>query len=308
MNKVAGLVQPWVGVFCFSLLFTTALDGLFWVAVFACVIGIPSTVLMCVYTRERTHFVAHKAKERPNFVKAFWQIGKNRQFLKIAGLYCLIGLTNGLFQQVGFFLNVYWIMGSALSGAKLGAWIAMVAWGLGLLSLPVINWGCRKFQKHRMLQFAIIWMAIGAALKWWAMNPAHPEYQFILPFFWSIGIGSIYTILPTLMADVTDMDELEHGVRREGMFGAVMAFIMKGIGTFTPILAGVVLVMSGFDPSMEYEQEASTILNMRLMYSFIPAGMLAGALLLLWKYPLTKEKVAEIKEELRIRHEAEEGE
>ena len=36
--------------------------------------------------------------------------------------------------------------------------------------------------------------------------------------------------------------------------------------------------------------------------------MLAGALLLLWKYPLTKEKVAEIKEELRIRHEAEEGE
>ncbi|MGC9450223.1 MAG: MFS transporter [Oceanipulchritudo sp.] len=308
MNKIAGLVQPWIPVLCFSLLFATALDGLFWVAIVACAIGIPSTVLMCMYTKERTHFTAHKAKDRPSFIKSMWQIGKNPEFLKIAGLYCFIGLTNGLFQQLGFFLNVYWVMGSALSGAKLGAWVAMVAWGLGFLSLPVINWGCRKFQKHRMLQFAIIWMAIGTAMKWWAMNPEHPEYQFVLPFFFSIGIGSIYTILPTLMADVTDMDELAHGVRREGMFGAVMAFIMKGIGTFTPILAGAVLVMSGFDPALEYEQEASTIFRMRLMYSFIPAGMLLFALLLLWKYPLTSQKVAEIKEQLRLRHEADEEE
>jgi glycoside/pentoside/hexuronide:cation symporter, GPH family len=258
-----------------------------------------------MYTRERTHFVAHKARDRPSFLKSMWQIGRNPEFLKIAGLYCFIGLTNGLFQQLGFFLNVYWVMGSALSGAKLGAWVAMLAWGLGFLSLPLINWGCRKFQKHRMLQFAIVWMAIGTAMKWWAMNPDHPEYQFILPFFFSIGIGSIYTILPTLMADVTDMDELAHGQRREGMFGAVMAFIMKGIGTFTPILAGAVLVMSGFDPALEYEQEAATIFRMRVMYSFIPAGMLLCSLVLLWKYPLTSQKVAQIKEQLRLRREAE---
>lgn len=305
MNKIAGLIQPWIPVFCFSLLFTNALSGLFWVAVFACVIGIPSTVLMCVYTRERTHFTAHKAKDRPSFLKSMWQIGKNPQFLKIAGLYCFIGLTNGLFQQVGFFLNVYWVMGSALAGAKLGAGVAMLAWAIGFLTLPVINWGCRKFQKHRMLQFSIVWMSIGTAMKWWAMNPEHPEYQFILPFFFSVGIGSIYTILPTLMADVTDLDELNHGQRREGMFGAVMAFIMKSIGTFTPILAGAILVIAGFDPSLEYEQEASTIFNMRLMYSFVPATMLLGCLFLLYRYPLTSSKVSEIKEELRLRHEEE---
>jgi GPH family glycoside/pentoside/hexuronide:cation symporter len=301
MNKIAGLVQPWIPVFCFSLFFATALDGLFWTAVAACLIGIPSTVLMCRYTRERTRFTAHKAGDRPGFLKSFWQIGRNPQFLRIAGLYCFIGLTNGIFQQVGFFLNVYWVMGSALSGAKLGAWVAMVAWGLGLLSLPLISWGCRRFQKHRMLQIAIVWMSIGAAIKWWVMNPAHPEYQFILPFFWSIGIGSIYTILPTLMADVTDQDELEYGVRREGMFGAVMAFIMKGIGTFTPVLAGIVLVMAGFDPALEYEQDPSTILRMRILYSFIPAAMLFCAIFLLWRYPLSADRVADIKEQIRQR-------
>ena len=303
MNKVAGLIQPWIPVFCFSLLFATAIDGLFWVALGACIIGIPSTVLMCWYVKERTQATVKKKGERQGIFRSMWQVGNNGDFLRILGLQVLVGLSNGVFQQIGFFLNVYWVMGSALSGAVLGAWVSMLAWVLGLFSLPLINWGCRRFQKHRVLIFAIIWMAIGTALKWWCMNPDHPEYQFILPFFFSIGIGSVYTVLPTMMADVTDVDELKHGVRREGMFGAVMAFLQKTTGTFTPILAGAVLVMAGFDPALEYEQTPETIFRMRLLYSFVPAGMLLFALLLLWRYPLNAERVRTIKEELHRRHE-----
>lgn len=306
MNKIAGLLQPWVPVFCFSLLFTTALSGLVWVAVVACAIGIPSTILMCWFVKERTEISTVK-KRQAGLFRSMWEVMNSRDFLKIFALYWFIGLTNGMFQQIGFFLNVYWVMGSALSGAKLGAWVSMLAWGLGLISLPLINWGCHKFQKHRVLQFAIIWMSIGTALNWWCMDPNHPEYQFILPFFFSIGIGSVFTVLPTMMADVTDVDELKHGLRREGMFGAVMAFLMKMIGTFTPILAGAVLVIAGFDPTMEYEQNPDTILRMRLMYSFVPAGMLLLSLIILWRYPLTRERVETIKDELHRRHEKEEA-
>jgi len=302
MDKLAGLAAPWVPVFCFSLLFTTAPQGLFWVALGACVIGIPSTVLMCMYVRERT-WVPVDRKAKAGLLRSMWQVGSNADFLRIFGLFMMIGLTNGVFQQLGFFLNVYWVMGSALSGATLGAWVAMVAWVLGFLTLPLVNWGCRKFQKHRVLQVAIVWMAIGTAIKWWAMNPEHPEYQFILPFFFSVGISMVYTVLPTMMADVTDVDELRHGVRREGMFGAVMAFLMKFMYTLTPLLAGAVLVVSGFDPSLEYRQAPETIWWMRILYSFVPAGMLLFALLLLWKYPLTRARVDAVKAELAERHE-----
>ena len=307
MNKVAGLIQPWVPVFCFSLLFTTALKGLFWVAVIASIIGIPSTIIMCWFVKERTEISTTK-KPQEKFFRSMWQVMHNRHFFKIFLLYWFLGLTNGIFIQVGFFLNVYWVMGSALSGAKLGAGVGMLAWGLGLINLPLINWGCRRFQKHKVLRFAIIWMSIGTALKWWCMNPEHPEYQFILPFFFSVGISSVYTVLPTMMADVTDVDELNHGLRREGMFGAVMAFLMKMIGTFTPIIAGIVLVAAGLDPALEYEQAPETILRMRLMYSFIPAGMLLFALAILWRYPLTRERVMEIKDKLHHRHEVEDAE
>jgi len=305
LNKITGVFAPWVPVFCFSLIFTNSLQGLFWVAVAACVIGAPCTVIMCWFTRERTHLNAAKQKAKSNPFRAMWEIGKNPDFLRIFFLYTFIGLVNGLFAQVGFFLNVYWVMGSALSGATLGAWISMVAFGLGFLSLPAINWACRKFQKHRVLQAAIIWMALGTTLKWWAMNPAHPEFQFVLPFFFSLGISSVFTILPTMMADVTDVDQLQHGVRREGMFGAVMGFMTKMINSLVPILAGGILLIAGFDPALEYKQEASTILHMRLMDSFIPAGMLLFALVILWRYPLTRERVTEIKAELDRRLAAE---
>lgn len=301
MDKIAGLATPWVPVLCFSLIFTTAPQGLFWVAVAACAVGIPSTILMCMYVREKTWVPTVKSK-RAGLLRSMWQVAGNLDFIRIFALFTLIGITNGVFQQIGFFLNVYWVTGSALSGATLGAWVSMVAWGLGFLTLPLINWGCRKFQKHRVLQASIIWMALGTALKWWAMDPEHPEFQFVLPFFFSVGISMVYTVLPTMMADVTDLDELRHGQRREGMFGAVMAFLMKFTGTLTPILAGAVLVVSGFDASLEYRQEPGTILWMRILYSFVPAGMLLFALVLLWKYPLTRERVAEVKAQLAERH------
>ena len=104
-----------------------------------------------------------------------------------------------------------------------------------------------------------------------------------------------------MMADVTDVDELSTGRRREGMFGAVMAFLGKTIGSFTPVLAGLVLVIAGLDPKAAV-QTPETILNLRLLYSFVPGTLLLLALLLLWRYPLTAQRMTEIKAELQRRH------
>ncbi len=301
MDKIAGLAAPWVPVFCFLPMFGDALDGLFWVAVAACVVGIPSTVLMAMFVRERLYKAAAGAKRRMGLLTSMWHTAKNRVFLRIFALYLIVGLSMGLFGMIGGMLNIYWVMGSALAGAKIGAAVSMVAWVLGLFTLPAINWGCKRFQKHVVLRVALVLMSAGTVLKWWCYQPGHPEYQFILPFFFSVGIGSYYAVLSTLMADVTDYDELLTGTRREGMFGATMAFLTKLVGTFTPILAGAILVLSGFDPVLEYHQSERTILNMRLMFSIVPGTMLLTGLVILANYPLTRQRMEEIKAELKVR-------
>lgn len=303
VDHIAGIIGPYVPVFCYLLIFHTALDGLLYVAVVACLLGVPATVLMVTFIRERMAVTISKRQvaHHMGIVRSFISLCRNPNFLRIIFLYNFLGIVQGMFLPLGGYLNIYWVMGSAGAGARIGAYVGTFCWVLGLINLPVLKWACQKFQKHVVMRWAVILMSIGMALNFFCLRKGHPEYQFIVPIFFSVGIASYYMVLATMMADVTDHDELVTGFRREGMFGAVNAFIIKITGTITAILPGVVLVLSGFDPVLEYNQTPETIMRMRILNSFVPSILTLGCLLVLWKYPLTRERVEEIKEVLRKR-------
>lgn len=299
IDKVGSLVSPWLPVFCFSLIFTHAVEGLFWIAVAAVALGIPTTLVLCFFVKERPVTDTKKRKQQPGFFRSFGALTGNRHMLRLLAIHLALAVANGTFSGIGFLLNTYWVMGSALAASKLGVGLAMLGWALGLIALPVIQWACGRYQKHRVLAVSFVLMIIGSALKWWAIVPDHPEYQFILPFFFSLGIGTVYTVLMTMLSDIADVDELEHGVRREAMLGAVMASLMKISRVFVPVLGGAVLIMSGFDAGLEYEQTDATIQRMRFLHSWVPAALLVIPLLLVLRYPLTREQVEMNKEDLR---------
>lgn len=308
MNQIAGLAGPWILPFCFLGIFTTALDGLFWYSIIIVFIGIPSTVWMVWGVKERTRANASRDRTQGNLFKSLWITIRNVHFLKILVLYVFFGFAIGMFNLIGLFLNVYWVFGGdKFAGAAMGAKVQTLAWGLTFAVLPAVGWFCNKFQKHNALRTAIVLMGFGTVIKWWAYNPAHPEYQYVLPFFFAIGITSFYTVLSTMMADVTDVDELQTGSRREGMFGAAMAFMMKAAGALTPIMAGAILVVSGFRQEYGMHQTAETILKMRILDSFVPGVLCLLGLAFLWKYPLTKEKMLEVKAQIQARKDAEQA-
>jgi Na+/melibiose symporter-like transporter len=65
------------------------------------------------------------------------------------------------------------------------------------------------------------------------------------------------------------------------------------------ILAGLVLNITGFDANLGNNQPENTVLSMRILFCVIPAtGTLTG-LLLLSRYPLTRERVESIQQEIR---------
>lgn len=308
VDKLMGAVAPWIIPFCFLPIFANVIEGLLWYSLIVLAIGVPTTVLMVVFTRERLMTAIAKEDRGPNLFVSIWQTAKNLHFLKILFLFQFIGITNGVFAQFALFLNIYWIFaGDALAGATMGGYVGTLGIIVSILALPLVTWACKRLQKHRALRYAVIWMSIGAASKWFLFTPDHPYFQLALPFFFSIGISAVFTILPTMMADVTDIDELRHGVRREGMFGAVMSFLMKLTGTIQPVLAGAMLVLSGFDISLGADQSPETIQNMRLMFSLVPAGLLLLALAALWRYPLTREYMAEVKARLEIQRACKSG-
>lgn len=300
IEKIASLVAPWIVPFAFLPVFTTVYDGLTAYAVLACAIGMPATLALGLKVREPAAWNAGAGRApSPPLLRSVWLTMRSVHFLKILFLYVFFGFTNGIFTQVGGFLMLYWVFkGDVVAGGVVNGYASTIAVVLGFATLPLIQWASKRLGKHVALRLAIAWLAVGAALKWFLINPHHPYLQLVLPFFFSIGIGSFYTILPSLMADVTDIDELQNGTRREGMFGAVMGFLLKALTSLQPVLAGAVLVLSGFDATKGANQPEEVFHTMRLMASWIPAALMAMGMLVLIRYPLTRSRMEQVKAEL----------
>ena len=135
---------------------------------------------------------------------------------------------------------------------------------------------------------------------WWLYNPSLPWLQ----LFASGGIGlagaALWVMHGSMGADVMDFDELSSHKRREGAFSACSSWIMKASSALTMFLSGVVLNATGFDAA-KAQQAPETITNIRLGLAIIPSLGLAVALVAVFLYPLTRERMQEIRLELEAR-------
>ena len=122
-------------------------------------------------------------------------------------------------------------------------------------------------------------------------------FLFALPFH-SFGIGSLFTIMMSMTADICDLDELENGKRREGVLGAVYWWMVKlGFGV-AGLLSGLTLQFVGFDADNVTE---FAIDGMRIFYTLIPVMGILIAIYIMKDYDITEERANEIKEKLKLK-------
>jgi GPH family glycoside/pentoside/hexuronide:cation symporter len=109
-------------------------------------------------------------------------------------------------------------------------------------------------------------------------------------------------LMMSMTADVIDMDELNTGLRREGIFGAIYWWMVKFGFAIAGGLSGVILSVVGFNADLG-QQTLETLTGLRLFYSGVPIGGTLIALLVMWDYDVTEEKANEIREQLDKRKE-----
>jgi GPH family glycoside/pentoside/hexuronide:cation symporter len=108
-------------------------------------------------------------------------------------------------------------------------------------------------------------------------------------------------LMAAMLADVCDEDELQTGERREGTFSAVYWWIVKMGLSASLALSGVLLKATGFDEKLGGGQGSATIHWMRICDIVFPAAFIAIAIYLIYKFPLTEERVYQIKAKLKDR-------
>ncbi len=302
MSKVVALMNPWLFPLVLLPIFSDGINGAMWLGITCAVVSIPMLIYSMKHVKERT--VLDKKRKKVPFFKSIKQTASVPEFWRVLALFLLLQNSLGLVTMATGYLIIYWVFGGALkAGASYLAIQQTMGYLMALFAVPFITWICNKFEKHNALRFALFMLVLNALLSWVCYNPDKPYLMLILPFFGSIGISSLYTVMGTLMADVTDADELKNGSRREGMFGAVNGMVMKAVAPIGAVMASIVVIFSGFDVDMGVHQESGVFTIMRILLVCLPLCFMTIAFILLYKYPLTRARMMEIKAELKRRHE-----
>jgi GPH family glycoside/pentoside/hexuronide:cation symporter len=142
---------------------------------------------------------------------------------------------------------------------------------------------------------------LGYIMLWFLFIPGKPYmFLFALPFF-SFGIGGLFTIMMSMTSDIIDIDELNTGKRREGVFGAIYWLMVKFGFAFAGLATGAIMALVGFVPDTVNSEESIT--GIRLFYSGLPIVGTLAAMWIMRTYNHTEEKAIEISAELARRKE-----
>ena len=138
-------------------------------------------------------------------------------------------------------------------------------------------------------------------MKWFCYNPDYPLLLLLPAPFIAFGLGGLFTLMGSMIADVCDLDELETHERREGMFGSIFWWVVK-LGMALALAAGGFLLnATGFDVALEGMQTERTLFLMRLMDVLVPVVTSLLAIAVIATFPLTEEKAHQVRLELENR-------
>ena len=142
---------------------------------------------------------------------------------------------------------------------------------------------------------------IGYALKWVGYNPHQPYLLLIAAPFLAFHLGALFTMVPSMVADVCDLDELQTGTRREGMFSGIYWWIQKLGMAGASVLSGVLLVKTGFNVAFGAHQSAQALLCMRLFDIGIPIVTSIVAIFIIMTFDISEDKAYDVRRQLEAR-------
>ncbi len=231
-----------------------------------------------------------------SFVQAF----RIKEFRKICIATFLIFNAFNTVAALTFFVIVYKLFNGD-AGAS-GVWVSLFgclgALGTTFLVIPIVAWISKIIGKKKAFIVAQLISIVGYFMLWFLFVPGKPwMYIIALPFF-SFGIGSLFMIMMSMTADVIDVDELNTGKRREGIFGAIYWWMVKVGFAIAGALSGAIIALVGFNPDLATTDQQSAVDGLHAFFCFFPMIGTIIAIYVMRDYSITEERANEIRAEL----------
>ena len=205
-----------------------------------------------------------------------------------------------------FFIIVYHMFdGDAGAAGQWPAWFGTIgALCTCFLVIPVITFLSQRFGKKQAFVVSQLVSCVGYALFWLTFQPGRPLLILApLPLF-AFGIGSLFTLMTSMTADVCDLDELNTGARREGNFGAIYWWMVKFGMAFAGGTSGLIMTLVGFVPDAPVQVDGA-VTGIRVAYTLVPIVGTLIAVAVMRGYDITEQRANEIRAQLTERRETE---
>lgn len=319
MGQFAWLFAPWFLLFMQNeALFSDMIEGASWLAVIIGAFTICAGILPAIFLTERftpiptSQNIADSAAQPKkstsvgaavaDFFKGFLITIKFKPFLSLCGATFLV--FNGFMMVSAFqsYVIIYYVFaGDQALGAEYVGWAGTVSFIATSCAIFIVTKLSGLLGKRKAFFITIAVSIFGYALKWICFTPENPILVIIPPMFFSFGLGGLFTLMGSMVADVCDLDELETGERREGMFGSIYWWVVK-LGLAAAMAAGGFLLhATGFDVAVGGAQSADTLFYMRLADVLVPVLCSVAAIWMVATYPITEQMAHEVREKLEQR-------
>jgi glycoside/pentoside/hexuronide:cation symporter, GPH family len=258
-------------------------------------------VVNFLFVKER-YYAKVATQQRSGFFKMFGDAFQCKPYLVLLGTAFAYAIPTGLVNTLGFYaLNYHVFKGDMAASGMIGGWSSTAYLVCGIAGIVVANRVSRVIGKHKTLVGALSVGLLAFGSSWWLYTPAYPELSILCNGLNGFSATGLWVVLPAMTADVIDFDELNSNKRREGAYTATFSWVMKVGMMFSMLIGGPLLQATGFDAKLGGVQSAETVLGIRLLFAGIPVTALVVALVLIQFYPLTTERMREIRGQLELR-------
>ena len=312
-----GLVKPSDAVFVLVLVMCIAMP----IVNLNCLIGVPEWKV--VETRDRIGVMA-----------GLRIVTKNYPYVLLVLVFGFGAIGSAMTNSLSLFFVKHVLLVGELYGAYLAPYFVCQ-----IAAIPLWFRLSRRIGKHKATMWAVGWYALWSCFipvvmivpsEWFTVFDATRYIGFLapetqetvttylagvdagkLPIFLIVmclkgsAIGALSALPFAMCADVIDVDTAQTGQRRAGAYMAIWSMVRKGAYALGTAIGLGLVVMWGFDSLADARDTTNTAFSLMMLactYSVIPAIFKFIGMPLLWIYPLTEEKLADVQKEIDERH------
>lgn len=273
---------------------------------FTTFLGVIFAVFCIISTAKYIPLITPKVKKEKNdknikaLFKSFFATFQNKYFKYVAMAYLFANISSALLNTLGLHVYTYTFkLDNKETSIALG-----IIFVIAVLSQPLWVAISGKIDKKPAVLVGISICIVGSLM--FAVLVMVNNYEgvgksfiYIISIILGSGIGGLFSLPLSMVADTIDYQALKDGYRNEGTFYGVLTLAYKLSQSLAILLLGVLIDISKFDPKIDVQTAStSTILGMSVAVGCLLSFVIAGICYL--KYDLNKAKVEEIQRQLAL--------